>query len=253
MENYSEQHLPMHPTPPISDDASSPPEIRKVAIESVSQLVEDYPLLFWAGIWLSVLLVAAIAVSGLVSPGLPGRRASSASFGSSSGTEQVQTARRSNRLPFWLFGALAFTCTAGSFLVSQRASHIERTQKLSRPRGASSRRAANAARYFTVENRSHRPHSRRSGKRLKPFPDGEWSTLLATPPASYPHAPLPGSGSPNRRLKPKRRPQRSLSREGTAIPVTVIPPEQNHPLDWDAPSLADLMDIRKQRSPSSWM
>jgi hypothetical protein len=36
-------------------------------------------------------------------------------------------------------------------------------------------------------------------------------------------------------------------------PVTVVPPEQNHPLDWDEPSLADSLDLRQRRSISYWL
>ena len=34
--------------------------------------------------------------------------------------------------------------------------------------------------------------------------------------------------------------------------VTVLPPEENHPLDWGNASLAEMMDIRKQKSPSNY-
>lgn len=40
----------------------------------------------------------------------------------------------------------------------------------------------------------------------------------------------------------------------TAQPtVTVLPPEENHPLDWGNASLADRMDIRKQKSLSNYL
>jgi hypothetical protein len=240
----------MHPTPPIPDDEISPSGMKKLAIESVSQLVEDYPLLFWAGIWLSVLLVAAIAVSGLVSPGLPGRRASSASFGSSTSSENVQTSGRQNRVPFWLFGALAITCTAGSILVSQRISQTERTHKLSRPR-RSGQHSPSVPRSANV---GHRPsaHGKRPGKRLRPFVENEFRSP-PTPPISRPQPSGTSFGSLNPRRQGKRRPQ-PISRKGAdPVPVTVIPPEQNHRLDWNEASLADVMDIRKQRSLSSWM
>lgn len=35
--------------------------------------------------------------------------------------------------------------------------------------------------------------------------------------------------------------------------VTVLPPEENHPLDWGNASLAEMMDIRKQKSPSNYL
>lgn len=35
--------------------------------------------------------------------------------------------------------------------------------------------------------------------------------------------------------------------------VTVLSPEENHPLDWGNASLADMMDIRKQKSPPNYL
>jgi len=35
--------------------------------------------------------------------------------------------------------------------------------------------------------------------------------------------------------------------------VTVLPPETNHSLDWDESSLVNALDLRKQRSLSSWL
>jgi uncharacterized membrane protein YdfJ with MMPL/SSD domain len=35
--------------------------------------------------------------------------------------------------------------------------------------------------------------------------------------------------------------------------VTVVPTEQNHPLDWDEPSLADSLDLRQRRPLSHWL
>jgi hypothetical protein len=35
--------------------------------------------------------------------------------------------------------------------------------------------------------------------------------------------------------------------------VTVMPKQQNHPLDWDEPSLADSLDLRQRRPLSHWL
>lgn len=35
--------------------------------------------------------------------------------------------------------------------------------------------------------------------------------------------------------------------------VTVVPKQQNHPLDWDEPSLADSLDLRQRRPLSHWL
>jgi uncharacterized membrane protein YdfJ with MMPL/SSD domain len=45
------------------------------------------------------------------------------------------------------------------------------------------------------------------------------------------------------------------SKEGATADsaVTVVPTEQNHPLDWDEPSLADSLDLRQRRPLSHWL
>jgi hypothetical protein len=55
---------------------------------------------------------------------------------------------------------------------------------------------------------------------------------------------------------PDRPPQRSNSRsksESTAVTPVVLPADQDHPLDWDEPSLADSLDLRQRRPLSYWL
>lgn len=47
-------------------------------------------------------------------------------------------------------------------------------------------------------------------------------------------------------------PQRN-SNLGQSTPVTVIPSEQDHPLDWQEPSVADHLDLRQRRPLSYWL
>jgi hypothetical protein len=46
--------------------------------------------------------------------------------------------------------------------------------------------------------------------------------------------------------------KQTSARVATQPIVTVLSPEENHPLDWGDASLADLMDIRKQKSISNY-
>ncbi|MBW4513687.1 MAG: hypothetical protein KME11_00505 [Timaviella obliquedivisa GSE-PSE-MK23-08B] len=51
--------------------------------------------------------------------------------------------------------------------------------------------------------------------------------------------------------------ERSQPNESSSTPfatsVTVVPTQQNHPLDWDEPSLADSLDMRQRRPLSHWL
>ncbi|WP_421654680.1 hypothetical protein [Leptothermofonsia sp. ETS-13] len=268
MENHPQSHEETPPVPSISDREASLQGAKKLNMEYVYQLVESHPLLFWGGTWVAVLLVAAIAMGGLLSPGLPARRTSSASFGSSPGSEEIQTAGRQGRsVPFWLFGAIAITCTAGSILVSKRLAQVERPHhRLSRPK-----RPVQYSSKVRRPGPSNRPRAPQ-GRRLKSFSEGEFplsgtyssypppppststSTSFKLPPAIKSKAKLASGHSapkyaPQKPSVPESVPQKNVA----PVPVTVVPSEESHPLDWGDPSLADLMDIRKRRSLSSWI
>ncbi len=267
MENHPRSHEETPPVPSTSDREISLQGTKKLNMDCVYQLIESHPLLFWGGTWVVVLLVAAIAMGGLLSPGLPGRRVSSVSFGSSPGSEEVQNvARQGKAVPFWLFGAIAITCTAGSILVSKRLAQVERPHRLSRPK-----RPVQYSSKVRRPGPSKRPRTPQ-GKRLKPFAEGELPLSVAY--LSYPllhsSTPTPTSFKLPPAIKGKARsaPQQSApkytyksvspkpsaaKKDAVSVPVTILPPEENLPLDWKDPSLADLMDIRKRRSLSSWI
>lgn len=58
----------------------------------------------------------------------------------------------------------------------------------------------------------------------------------------------PNSSASGNRSQPD-----SSSDATLATAVTVVPKQQNHPLDWDEPSLADSLDIRQRRPLSHWL
>lgn len=59
-------------------------------------------------------------------------------------------------------------------------------------------------------------------------------------------------GSALKRQPPAEGATRRSSPVATQPTVTVLSPEETHPLDWGEASLADLMDIRKQKSISNY-
>ncbi len=336
-----------------------------VALRHLLDFVQNYPLLTWGGIWVSILLVAAIAVGGLLSPGLTsGRRATGAAFGSSAIGETEITASN-GRATFWIFGAIAITCTAGSILVSKRFSRPPLSHhKLSRPK----RPKPYVASAPSPQKPHSKPKTRRAPqqrrqpvppvrpsmqpKRLRPFspddlpplPVEPIPTVATTPPQPIqavsfalrakpvpPAEPtpqpvqqgvkplVPGAIAPSRQQPvshqksplpaqaprpPQAPPKQVVTKQGatkqvvtngatkqgatkqgatkqgatkqgttkqrpslgspstqpftppTPVPqtaVTVVPAEENHPLDWQESSIADLMDIRKRHSLSSWL
>jgi hypothetical protein len=52
---------------------------------------------------------------------------------------------------------------------------------------------------------------------------------------------------------PRSQPEASSNAPPLVKSVTVVPKQQNHPLDWDEPSLADSLDMRQRRPLSHWL
>jgi len=207
------------------------------------------PLVLWGGVWVTLLVVGAVAAKGLLSAGpveekpeseLMAQDAAEPAMPDTSSTPaQIQqtpstlptftrvpellpepspkppkVAQKPAGVPLWLYGAIAFGCTAGSVLIS-----------LGFKRATPPRKPA------------------KRGK-TKPQP-----------------VPTAKVRKPQQRSAPKRRPVSPTARERSPIPaepafivepmVTVLPPEESHPLDWDEATLADMMDLRKRQSLAS--
>jgi hypothetical protein len=45
----------------------------------------------------------------------------------------------------------------------------------------------------------------------------------------------------------------AAANSSTNSPVTILPPNEAHPLDWDEPSVADNLDLRQRRPLSHWL
>ncbi len=183
--------------------------------------------------WLAVVVIALIAISGLLSPNLS---SSNSPRGTASARVTTSDTKKPNqsRLPLWLFGAIALSCAAGSMLISKQATRPPRSRKSFKP------------------------------KRLTPYVVPETTEPLfpttappqvATPP-SFALVPQPYQYAPT--AAPFMAPttlmqlaqQVSETIEQTAATPTAIASEDTHPLDWGEASLADRLDIRKPRSVS---
>lgn len=102
-------------------DSARPESLWQLMFDLLGQLLEHHPMLFWSGIWVTTLLAAGIAVTGLMAPELstrkpldsPVKEKAEAVRASASSVEEAVS-------PFWLFGAIAISCGVGSLLLSQR-------------------------------------------------------------------------------------------------------------------------------------
>jgi hypothetical protein len=57
----------------------------------------------------------------------------------------------------------------------------------------------------------------------------------------------------NSQVRSASLPQSAEPHTQESVSVTVVPKQQNHPLDWDEPSLADSLDLRQRRPLSHWL
>lgn len=239
---------PPHPTPPRSDKPPAP-------INAVGQLVAKHPMAFWSGLWMSVALVALVALGGLLSPGSSEQRGvSTVAVGSESATFNEPQAKNQGQVPLWLFGAIAISCTAGSVLVSRQLAEPHRRQprpNSSRPNRPPSRPRSPAALPSPPIPSTHRLPSA-SSQRPTPTPPPSAASISFTvkpSPASY-QAPAPRPVQ----SRPQASPTLATFAASPGAPkVTVVPAHESHPLDRDGRRLADEVDLRQHRSLSSWM
>src|SRR5579883_1325518 len=91
------------------------------------------PLLILGGAWLSVLVVALVAVNGLLNPNLSKQSQTSSAAIASRRIETVQVGKQQTSIPLWLFGAIALSCTVGCGLISRQANRPARPRQSSKP------------------------------------------------------------------------------------------------------------------------
>lgn len=189
------------------------------------RLIQAHPFAFLSGAWVVVLVMAALAVNGLTSPGpIEQTPTTPVNVQTPVTPESSNISHQGNKIPVWSLGAIALACAAGSLTISQRLQQSKLQQ-------------------------SKRP--RKVAKRLKPYPAAK-----ALPPSKQRQ--LPGAvASGALSLPPGHRKAAPMATKAAAITVTtepvvtVLPAEQSHPLDWGDANLADMMDLRKQQPLSS--
>lgn len=214
------------------------PPIQRFSLVFLYQMVQKYPLAFWGGLWASVITIAAVAALGLVSTGpvepeeskpvepmptvttvpepetppLPSFTTSQSSETPLPSFTVVPEAPKQPEVPRWLYGAIALGFVTGTLLIALNLS---------------------------------RSSQRKSLKRSKPTA----SVRKKTPHPTQKRRPMPPKQAAEDFPKPQEVPLMMTNYGMTE--VTVVPPEENHPLDWGEDSLAEIMDMRKRQSLSS--
>ncbi len=102
-------------------NASTPTSLWEIVGYLGSQLVQRYPLIFWSGVWVTTLLTAGVAVTGLMNPDLSTRNPLPLAAPEEAIAPQAAVVSVEATLaPIWLFGAIAISCGFGSMLLAQR-------------------------------------------------------------------------------------------------------------------------------------
>lgn len=176
------------------------------------KLLKRWPWLVWTGVWAFLLLITAIAIFSLTyTVGVQQKEPEPTPRAAENPAET--SSQTGSPMPLLLLGAVALSCVAGSFVIAKRrlATSSQQPTKL-RQRQRSS-----------VKGLTRRQQRKQLLQESLP---------VVTPPEEpqLPVAAVPAETEPV---------------------VTVLPPEESHPLDAGEESLVEMMDIRKNRSLSS--
>jgi hypothetical protein len=134
--------------------------------------------------------------------------------------QQTETA-----FPLSAGGAILLSCAAGCFLLSQWL------------KPDSSRRGTRRPRASQQSNQMQAPSPH-------PLQVPATPQIQSLPPAVQPSFVV---------LRPQPHQQEPPAKPAANVSVTVMPADQDHPLDWDEPSLADSLDLRQRRPLSYWL
>ncbi|MGI0486215.1 hypothetical protein ACN4EK_12310 [Pantanalinema rosaneae CENA516] len=223
---------------------------------------------------MSLLLIALVAIGGLLSPGASERRSVSTTVVGSDSTLATQPMPQQARVPLWMFGAIALTCTAGSILVSRQLNRPPvPPRRMTKPRSRSVKRrlrpqataqlalppiatSPQVQHQPPTARRSPHPHA---GQRLNQRPAPQ-PPHPAIPPALGQSASAPAPVERSVLPPLLKRPSTSaksapaqvvLPRPTVQASVSILPPDIRKPFDWQTTELADAVDLRKRRSLSS--
>ncbi len=213
-----------------SNNPSEQPQPRLPLIE---RLVHNYPLVFWGLLWAVLLSAGGFAALRLLSAGPIEQEASAPAPTAStiqetpvlplvstpkSALTTVDESTAKQDLPLSLIGAVALGCAGGSLLITQAL------------RQTSNRRQAPKRLKSVVNSRKKRQNPAKKRR-------------------SAPKTRQPVASKPNLVALENQLP----TIDNRLTQVTVLSPEESHPLDGGNQNLADVMDLRKRQSLASLM
>jgi hypothetical protein len=178
-------------------------------------LLNKHPFVFWGSLWFVMVLLGSAAAIGLFSPGPTEKETPKPT----PAPVTVEVSKPKEDLPLSLFAAIATGCGVGSLLF------VYVLKRGSTPSRYPSRRLKSVS---TVGKKRRQPSKRR----------------LSTSTASQSVAMQPSFQTLD---------TRQPSPDARLTQVTVLPPEESHPLDRGDESLADLLDLRRHKSLASLM
>jgi len=229
--------------------ANPPP--RRSNGNAIARFLMQRPLFLWGSAWAAMLVVGLVALNGLLNPASSkGQQSTDATIGASPASVSLDP--NGGRIPLWLFGAIALSCTVGSMLLSQQ---------FTRP--VPPQRTAKRPKKVSPPPSSPQPSPKATKPEpLAPYVATEFPFPYSQPPLSRashsqaPQAPQPSATPPTQRRTSSPQTQaasKPIAQPMAPAPAAVVPTDEQYPLDWGNASLADKLDLRKQRSVSSWL
>lgn len=207
-------------------------------------LMQKQPFIVWGASLVLVLLTGSIALRGLMSPGPepdspPTPITQTEKSANPKQPQKADNAEVEQSSNLWLFGAIGLGCAAGSFLIAKRLEQME-----SSPSARKKSQVKATQQPATMMRRTQQPQALgRPVRRRKAAPQSVSARRVAVPAVAVAAPPMPTSVSA----------YSTTAAVVTEPVVTVVPDHETHPLDWGDASLADMMDLRKQRPLSHWL
>lgn len=206
----------------------------------LKKLLDSHPIAFWGGLWIVLMSLGGVAAFGLLNPGpieqagskptpitevsiptptlpSPTRQQPTPARVKASTPALTQETSTNEGLPLSLFAAIAIGCAVGSLLV---------TRALQSP-----------------------DESDPTPKRIKPITTTRKKRQRLSKSHRVAKMPKPAKSEPIKETLGKQR----QATNNQLAQVTVLPPEESHPLDGGKENLAELLDLRKRQSLTSLM
>ncbi|MBW4540533.1 MAG: hypothetical protein KME43_15505 [Myxacorys chilensis ATA2-1-KO14] len=200
-------------------------------------LTQRHPILFWTGSWLVLVLISGISLKGILQIDVsPPQTEQAQSEVVVQAPAPVQYSAQESASSFGLLAAVVVCCGAASMLLARQLRPAKATPRFQGKLASRSLVQRNAAPASTA---------------LHPRPPAP-SPLKTAPQSVRRSAPnAPRSSAQPRPAKPVA--ARSAAVAEPRQPKVKVVPQYEHPLDWTEPGLAEMMDIRKHDSISSFL